>query len=264
VLKNTRRKKMTRKEKIDCRLVSGGKYRKEKNDVREVEARDDPSYQQSGTMSKLIAGSTQSLNSNTLPSTGALPRRRPHAVGQSEPPRPSLPLPSLDQPPIALDQTQPLAHLPLLGVFPIPCSPPQRKKEEGVRREDASAVAPREVGDHSGCGAGPVAEPGGGRPGKLYQVAVAGVEAESEDAPRREHLRRAAYFLESATPTPPTHRQYAETPHPWTVYVVWECGPRHAVQTPWMDVANMASYAFSSSMILVINDNMINGTNHIV
>jgi hypothetical protein len=28
--------------------------------------------------------------------------------------------------------------------------------------------------------------------------------------------------------------------------------------------ANMASYAISSSMILVIHDNMINGTNHIV
>jgi hypothetical protein len=28
-------------------------------------------------------------------------------------------------------------------------------------------------------------------------------------------------------------------------------------------VANMASYAISSSMILVIHDNMINGTNHI-
>jgi ribosomal protein L21 len=28
-------------------------------------------------------------------------------------------------------------------------------------------------------------------------------------------------------------------------------------------VANMASYAFSSSLILVIHDNMINGTNHI-
>jgi hypothetical protein len=31
-----------------------------------------------------------------------------------------------------------------------------------------------------------------------------------------------------------------------------------------MSVANMASYAISSSMILVIHDNMINGTNHIV
>jgi hypothetical protein len=30
------------------------------------------------------------------------------------------------------------------------------------------------------------------------------------------------------------------------------------------DVANMASYAISSSLILVIHDNMINGTNHIV
>jgi hypothetical protein len=29
-------------------------------------------------------------------------------------------------------------------------------------------------------------------------------------------------------------------------------------------VANMASYGISSSMILVIHDNMINGTNHIV
>jgi hypothetical protein len=29
-------------------------------------------------------------------------------------------------------------------------------------------------------------------------------------------------------------------------------------------VANMASYDISSSMILVIHDNMINGTNHIV
>jgi hypothetical protein len=29
-------------------------------------------------------------------------------------------------------------------------------------------------------------------------------------------------------------------------------------------VANMASYAVSSSLILVIHDNMINGTNHIV
>jgi hypothetical protein len=29
-------------------------------------------------------------------------------------------------------------------------------------------------------------------------------------------------------------------------------------------VANMASYAISSSMILVIHDNMINGTDHIV
>jgi hypothetical protein len=29
-------------------------------------------------------------------------------------------------------------------------------------------------------------------------------------------------------------------------------------------VANMASYAISSSMILMIHDNMINGTNHIV
>jgi hypothetical protein len=29
-------------------------------------------------------------------------------------------------------------------------------------------------------------------------------------------------------------------------------------------VANMASYAISSSLILVIYDNMINGTNHIV
>jgi hypothetical protein len=28
-------------------------------------------------------------------------------------------------------------------------------------------------------------------------------------------------------------------------------------------VANMASYAISSSMLLVIHDNMINGTNHI-
>jgi hypothetical protein len=31
-----------------------------------------------------------------------------------------------------------------------------------------------------------------------------------------------------------------------------------------VSVANMASYAISSSMILVIHDNMINGTNHIV
>jgi hypothetical protein len=31
-----------------------------------------------------------------------------------------------------------------------------------------------------------------------------------------------------------------------------------------MTVANMVSYAISSSMILVIHDNMINGTNHIV
>jgi hypothetical protein len=31
-----------------------------------------------------------------------------------------------------------------------------------------------------------------------------------------------------------------------------------------VDVVNMASYAISSSMILVIHDNMINGTNHIV
>jgi hypothetical protein len=29
-------------------------------------------------------------------------------------------------------------------------------------------------------------------------------------------------------------------------------------------VANMASYVISSSLILVIHDNMINGTNHIV
>jgi catabolite regulation protein CreA len=29
-------------------------------------------------------------------------------------------------------------------------------------------------------------------------------------------------------------------------------------------VANMASYAISSSLILVIHDNIINGTNHIV
>jgi ABC-type sugar transport system permease subunit len=29
-------------------------------------------------------------------------------------------------------------------------------------------------------------------------------------------------------------------------------------------VANMAPYAISSSLILVIHDNMINGTNHIV
>jgi hypothetical protein len=29
-------------------------------------------------------------------------------------------------------------------------------------------------------------------------------------------------------------------------------------------VANMAPFAISSSLILVINDNMINGTNHIV
>jgi hypothetical protein len=29
-------------------------------------------------------------------------------------------------------------------------------------------------------------------------------------------------------------------------------------------VANMASYAISSSLIFVIHDNMINGTNHIV
>jgi hypothetical protein len=33
---------------------------------------------------------------------------------------------------------------------------------------------------------------------------------------------------------------------------------------PLMPVENMASYAISSSMILVIHDNMINGTNHIV
>jgi hypothetical protein len=38
---------------------------------------------------------------------------------------------------------------------------------------------------------------------------------------------------------------------------------------PWgriegVSVANMASYAISSSMILVIHDNIINGTNHIV
>jgi hypothetical protein len=31
-----------------------------------------------------------------------------------------------------------------------------------------------------------------------------------------------------------------------------------------VNVANMTSYAISSSMILVIHDNMINGTNHIV
>jgi hypothetical protein len=30
------------------------------------------------------------------------------------------------------------------------------------------------------------------------------------------------------------------------------------------DVANLASYAISSSLILLIHDNMINGTNHIV
>jgi hypothetical protein len=30
------------------------------------------------------------------------------------------------------------------------------------------------------------------------------------------------------------------------------------------NVVNMAPYAISSSMILVIHDNMINGTNHIV
>jgi hypothetical protein len=29
-------------------------------------------------------------------------------------------------------------------------------------------------------------------------------------------------------------------------------------------VANMASYAISSSLILMIHDNMINGTNHVV
>jgi hypothetical protein len=29
-------------------------------------------------------------------------------------------------------------------------------------------------------------------------------------------------------------------------------------------VANMAPYAISSSLILVIHDNMINGTNHVV
>jgi hypothetical protein len=29
-------------------------------------------------------------------------------------------------------------------------------------------------------------------------------------------------------------------------------------------VANMASYAISSSLILVIHDNMMNGTNHII
>jgi hypothetical protein len=34
--------------------------------------------------------------------------------------------------------------------------------------------------------------------------------------------------------------------------------------TKRLSVANMASYAISSSMILVILDNMINGTNHIV
>jgi hypothetical protein len=32
----------------------------------------------------------------------------------------------------------------------------------------------------------------------------------------------------------------------------------------YIHVANMASYAISSSMILVIHDNMINGTNHII
>jgi hypothetical protein len=32
----------------------------------------------------------------------------------------------------------------------------------------------------------------------------------------------------------------------------------------FLSVANMASYAISSSMILVILDNMINGTNHTV
>jgi hypothetical protein len=31
-----------------------------------------------------------------------------------------------------------------------------------------------------------------------------------------------------------------------------------------MGVANMASYAISLSLIFVIHDNMINGTNHIV
>jgi hypothetical protein len=35
--------------------------------------------------------------------------------------------------------------------------------------------------------------------------------------------------------------------------------------TRWQGaVANIASYVISSSMILVIHDNMINGTNHIV
>jgi hypothetical protein len=33
---------------------------------------------------------------------------------------------------------------------------------------------------------------------------------------------------------------------------------------PLMPVENMASYAISSSMILVIHDDMINGTNHII
>jgi hypothetical protein len=46
----------------------------------------------------------------------------------------------------------------------------------------------------------------------------------------------------------------------------------HAEAFKWCDtressrvcVANMASYAISSSLILVILDNMVNGTNHIV
>jgi hypothetical protein len=33
---------------------------------------------------------------------------------------------------------------------------------------------------------------------------------------------------------------------------------------PLLSVANMSSYAISSSLILVIHYNMINGTNHIV
>jgi hypothetical protein len=37
-----------------------------------------------------------------------------------------------------------------------------------------------------------------------------------------------------------------------------------ARQRAYHTVANMASHAISSSMILVIHDNMINGTNHIV
>jgi hypothetical protein len=36
------------------------------------------------------------------------------------------------------------------------------------------------------------------------------------------------------------------------------------LHTSRRSVANMASYAISSSLILVINDNMINATNHIV
>jgi hypothetical protein len=36
------------------------------------------------------------------------------------------------------------------------------------------------------------------------------------------------------------------------------------VCVPGVSVANMASYAISSSLILVIHDNVIIGTNHIV